>query len=291
MPLLPYVLVIISAITHGIWNFLAKQGDNKDVFIGLSKLSEVVLFLGPFLILLSSIGFGYRAWYIFVTIAACFVFLNYFFLSQAYKQIELSVAYPISRSSTLFLPILGYIFIGERIDSIGMLSITLITIAVLGFQLNSFKKEEFVTLFQKLVRPGIIFAVLAALTVASYTIWDKVAVTHIHPFLYFYSYTTLTSLFYVFFLSARFSKAQIQNEWQRKKLSIILVAVLNTFTYLLILAALSLSKATYVGALRQLSLVIGVILGWRILNESLPSPRIASVVLLIVGSGFIAFAK
>lgn len=66
MQLLPYILVIISAITHVIWNFLAKQGDNKDVFIGLSKLSETVLFLGPFLIFLFSIGLGDRAWYIFV---------------------------------------------------------------------------------------------------------------------------------------------------------------------------------------------------------------------------------
>jgi len=291
MELFPYVLVIISAITHGIWNFLAKRGDKKDIFIGLSKLSEVVVFLGPFLILLSSAGIGFDAWYVYVTIAACFVFLNYFFLAQAYKQVEFSIAYPISRSSTLFLPILGYLFVGERIDSIGLSSIILISIGVLGLQLNSFEKEEFVALFQKLVRPGIIFAILAALTLASYTIWDKVAVTHIHPFLYFYSYTALTSLIYVFFLWTRFSKAQIKNEWQRKKSSIVLVAVLNTFTYLLVLTALSFSKATYVGAMRQLSLVVGIVLGWRILNESLSIPRIISIVLLVVGSGLIAFAE
>ncbi|HFE67027.1 MAG TPA: hypothetical protein ENJ93_07165 [Chloroflexi bacterium] len=82
----------------------------------------------------------------------------------------------------------------------------------------------------------------------------------------------------------------IRNGRKIKK-SIVAVALLNTFTYLLVLVALSVSKATYVGALRQLSLVAGVFLGWRFLQESLPGPKIISVVLLITGSALIAFAR
>lgn len=291
MQFLPYILVIISAVTHSIWNFLAKQGHNKDVFIGLSKLTETAVFLIPFLILFNASGFGDNRWYFFSIIAACFVFLNYFFLTQAYKRIDLSVAYPIARSSSLFLPILGYLFIDERLDWIGWLSVALITIAVLGFQLESFTKRELAHLWQRLARPGIVFAFLAAFTVATYTIWDKIAVTRIHPFLYFYSYTAITGLFYLVLLAVNHSKAQIRAEWQLKKRSIIAVAILNTFTYLLVLIALTSSKATYVGALRQLSLVIGVLLGWRFLKEPLPFPRKLGVVLLVLGSGLIALAK
>ena len=291
MQLFPFILVIISAITHGVWNFLAKQSDNKDVFIGLSKIAETAIFLIPFLFVLFSTGIGYSSWYVFVTIAACFVFLNYYFLSQAYKRVELSVAYPISRSSTLFLPFLGYFFIGERIDGIGIVSILLITVGVFTLQLNSFSGQEFKTFFQKLARPGIVFALLAALTAASYTLWDKVAVTHIPPFLYFYSYTALTALFYLLLLGFKFSQDQIKSEWEQNRSAIILVAILNTTTYLLVLSALSLSKATYVGGVRQLSLVIGVVLGWRLLKEPLPLPKLVGVLFLIVGSTLIAFAN
>ncbi|MFT5137865.1 MAG: hypothetical protein ACI8XV_002908, partial [Arenicella sp.] len=31
------------------WNFLAKGAGNKDIFIGLSKVSEAVIFLIPFI--------------------------------------------------------------------------------------------------------------------------------------------------------------------------------------------------------------------------------------------------
>ncbi len=54
---------------------------------------------------------------------------------------------------------------------------------------------------------------------------------------------------------------------------------------------IGLSKATYVGALRQLSLVIAVFLGWRVLKEPLPAPRLISLFLLVIGSGLIAFAN
>ncbi len=291
MQLVPYLLVIVSVFTHGIWNFLAKQGQNKDVFIGLSLVSSAVMFFIPYLVLLQRVGYGTPRWPLFAIVAAVISGLNYFFLMQAYKHIELSVAYPIARASTLFLPFLAYAFIGERIDTIGIISIGLITVAVLGFQLESFSKAAFLSFFRNLMRPGILYALLTALTVAGYTLWDKVAVTDIHPFLYFYSYTSLIALVYGAWLLTKAPRADIRMEWQARKLSIVMVGFLNMFTYVIVLFALEMSKATYVGGLRQLSLVVGMFLGWKFLNEEIPFPRIVSVILLIIGSSLIVFAR
>ena len=178
----PFLLVIVSAVTHGLWNFLAKRATQKDLFIGLSKAAETLIFAGPFIFLVARNGYGERYWMLYVGVAACFVFLNYAFLAQAYRRAELSVAYPISRASTLYLPLLAFLFIGERIDAVGWLSITCITCAVLVMQLEEFSRREVRTLLAKLRRPGIVFALLAALMAASYTIWDEVAVARIHPF-------------------------------------------------------------------------------------------------------------
>lgn len=291
MSTLPFLLVLISAVTHGLWNFLAKRADDKDIFIGLSKLAEALIFLVPFAIVLAMRGYGAANWPLFVTVAAGFVFLNYFCLTQAYKQVELSIAYPISRASTLFLPLLAFIFIGERVDDVGWLSIGLITMAIFILQLPAFRWAELRQLGRKLAQPGIILALLAALMAASYTIWDKVAVSQIHPFLYFYSYTFLTSLFYAVLLRVRVAGTAVRTEWQQHKKAIIAVAVLNTFTYLLVLIALKVSKASYVGALRQVSLVVGVLLGWRFLGERMPPPKLVAVGLLLLGSALIAWAR
>ena len=290
MKTFPYFLIITSAVTHSIWNFLVKKSNNKDIFIGLSKISEAVVFIVPFVWLLFLVGIEPGSWLLFVLVASLFVFLYYLFLSQAYKHIDFSIAYPIARSSTLFLPILGFFFLGEKLDILGIFSVILVTVAVLTFQMNAYTKQEFKYLLQQLTKPGIAYALLTAFTVASYTIWDKIAVMRIHPFLYFYGYTSLTALFYLVFLIKRFSKNEIRAEWQQNKFSIVSVGILNTFTYSLVLVALGLSKATYVGTLRQLSLIFGILLGWKYLEESLPLPKIVSVCMILIASALIAFA-
>ncbi len=286
MEILPFILVFVSSFSHAYWNFLAKQAIEKDVFIGLSKIVEALLFCIPFLLILKVEGFIFKYWY-FVIIAACFVYLNYFFLSQAYKRIDLSIAYPVSRSSTLFLPVVAFIFLGETIDRIGWVSIILILVGVFFMYADNLLKQR-----KELTKnAGILFALLAAWTVACYTVWDKMAVHHIHPFVYFYSYTFLTSIFYGGILAFRFRPRQLKHEWKQKKRSIVGVAVLNTFTYLLVLVALSFSKAIYVGALRQVSLVVGVFLGWKILREHVSKMRIFGVLGIIVGSMLTLLAK
>ena len=92
MEILPFILVFVSSFSHAYWNFLAKQAIEKDVFIGLSKVVEALLFGIPFLLILNTEGFILSYWY-YVIVASVFVFLNYFFLSQAYKRIDLSIAY------------------------------------------------------------------------------------------------------------------------------------------------------------------------------------------------------
>jgi drug/metabolite transporter (DMT)-like permease len=213
-------------------------------------------------------------------IAAVFVFLNYVLLSQAYKHIELSLAYPISRSSTLFLPLVAFLLLRETIDRIGWLSIVLILSGVFLMYVDDLIRHGIIALKNS----GLVFALLAALTVACYTVWDKMAITHLHPFVYFYSYTFLTGMFYGLLLLQKPKRVKIHREWSQKKGSIIAVALLNTGTYLLVLFALSLSKAVYVGALRQFSLVFGIFLGWKVLHENISFTRVVGIIVLIAGS-------
>lgn len=287
----PYLLVFISAFTHSIWNFLVKRGNEKDIFIGLSKISEIIIFFVPFIWFFSRVGFGSSSWLLFVVVAAFLVILNYYFLSQAYKHNDFSIAYPISRSSTLFLPFLGFLFLREKLDIFGLAAVFLVTVAVLMISMNAYSKSEFKYLYKQVTRSGIVFALLAAFSAASYTIWDKIAVTNIHPFIYFYSYTALTALGYTIFIRNRFQINEIKEEWRRNKIPIVIVGILNTFTYSLVLVALSSSNTTHIGTLRQLSLVVGTILGWKLLKESLPLPKIVSVILIIIASGLLAFQR
>ncbi len=77
MEILPFILVFISSFSHAYWNFLAKEAIEKDVFIGLSKVAEALIFSIPFLLMLKIEGFELRDWY-FIIIAAFLVFFELF---------------------------------------------------------------------------------------------------------------------------------------------------------------------------------------------------------------------
>ena len=86
-------------------------------------------------------------------------------------------------------------------------------------------------------------------------------------------------------------KESVRKEWTINKFRIIGVAFFNTFSCVLMLFALNMSKVSHVGALRQLSLVFGVALGWMLLKEKLNRARIAGLILIIVGASHTDLAK
>ncbi len=276
-------------MAHGYWNFLFKQAEDKDAFLGLSKVVEPVLYLVPFLYVLSKYGLDLSAFY-FIGVGALLSITNYLLLVNTYKRLDLTLAYPISRSSTIFLPFLAYLFFSERIDTIGWLSVILVSLGVLIIPANRRNGSSLSLLPAPEERWGLVFAILAAFSVAIYTLWDRAAVSHMHPFIYMYCYNTATCLFFIPSLN-KLSKESVRKEWTINKFRISGVAFLNTFSYVLMLFALSMSKVTYVGALRQLSLVFGVALGWMFLKEKLNRARIAGLILIIVGASLTYLAK
>ncbi len=294
MDTIPFVLIIISCVTHAYWNYLLKSSLNKYVFTLMSKLAEVVIFLAPALYFLSSTQLD-SDYLILIIVASSLGLLNYIFLTKAYKSGDFSLVYPISRSSILFLPLLAYLFIEERIDSAGFIAITLILIGILLMHVKSFDSTGWKRFLEGMQNKGSIYAILAALALAGYTLWDKISVSIVHPFLYYYLYNSLIgALFGVFvlgkFLKKKISLEELKVEWRVSRLKSILAGFLNTISYMLVLIALMGSKASYVGALRLLSIVLGVFFAYKLLGESLTPTKIAGILISIVGSCLVYLA-
>lgn len=290
MDAIVFSLVLLSALLHAFWNILVKRSSEPTLYLAVCKVVESLVFLIPFLIYYAYAPYGIEAlpW---IMVAAVLVFLNYLLLTQAYQRMDMSLVYPVARSSTLFLPALAYIVFGETIDRYGVMAIILITLGVLSMQLPSLKLSECRQFISSLFQPGMLFAFGAAFTVALYTLWDKAAIQHVHPFLYFYSYTLITGAIFSVIILKRYSYVQARELWCNNKGSITVVAIANTAAYLLVLYALSHSKATYVGALRQSSLVFGLILSWHFLHETLNLPKLAGTLVIALGSVVIFFSS
>jgi drug/metabolite transporter (DMT)-like permease len=290
MDKLSFTLVLASVFTHAYWNYLIKRSGNKHIFTALSKIAEIMIFGIPAIYFLATTEFQIF-FLLLVLVASIITFLNYFFLANAYRCGDLSLVYPISRSSIIFLPVLAYFFIGEIVDTTGVAAIILILLGNFVMHLDSFDKQGVSNIISNISNKGSTYALIAAMAVAGYTLWDKISVTKMEPFLYFYLYTFVIACLYNVFVFNKFSGNEIRNEWNENKSRIVRVGFFNSLTYILVLIALTRSKATYVGGLRQLSIVVGLFFGSRLLGENLSKPKIIGILISIIGGSLIYFAK
>src|SRR5262245_19772938 len=138
MPLTAALLVVLSATTHAYWNFLLKRSGGTQLFVGLSKVGEVVMFAPFFLALVAPKVAQLDGLLSLAVVGAAFVLVNYVCLAWAYSHGDLSFVYPLARGSILlFLPFLAFVTVGERVSAVGAFALGLIVCGIVALQLPS----------------------------------------------------------------------------------------------------------------------------------------------------------
>jgi drug/metabolite transporter (DMT)-like permease len=289
----PYLLVLVAAVLHAYWNFLLKRAGGGQLFVGLSKVAEVALFAPVFAI----VGFreatahGSQLWPLAV-VGAALTLTNYVLLAKAYEHADLSFVYPVSRGAVLiFVPVLGFIVFGERLNARGYIAVGAILLGIVVMQLRRRNPLAKAIGAESVSGIAIVLSVLAAAAAAGYTIWDKRAVRMFSPFTYFYTYTTLVGAAYGTYLVRAYGAAAIREEWQRNARSIVQVGAFNTITYVLVLFALRDGVSSYVVAVRQLSVAFGALLGWWLLAERIDTPKRVGIALILAGTMLVALTR
>jgi uncharacterized membrane protein len=290
-----YLLVLLSAATHAYWNLLLKRSGGSQLFVALSKVVEAAL-LGVLLAfwaqpLRSSAADPWPVW-VWPLVGGSLVLANYVLLAAAYRRGDLSFVYPVSRGAVLvFLPPLALASLGERLDGTGWLAIVSIVAGIFFVQLRSVDGGALIDWLRAFRSPATVFAIAAAWVAAGYTVWDKLAVQRFPAFTYFATYSVIVGIAYAAAMPFLWPAEAVSREWRRHRAPIVQVAVLNSTSYLLALAALRTGKASYVIALRQLSIVVGALLGAWLLKEVIPTPRRIGIALVVLGCLLLSLAR
>ena len=280
-------LILLSAVFHASWNAISKRSSDKIIFFWLCGIAASVCLL-PFMI-----GFWQPislAGWALIALSSVFEAVYLLCLSIAYEAGDLSFAYPLSRGSVpLFVLVLATLLIGERVAALGLLGIGLSVLGIYVLHLKSFVRRALLAPFAALKGRATQFALLAGICTAIYSTIDKRGVTYANPVLYttliFWGYSALLA---PFMLRKRIAVVQ---EWRIGKWRIIAVGVLSTITYLLVTYVLRTSPASYVSALRGISIVFGAILGAAFLNERLTPMKTLGAVVIFAGMICIGLAK
>jgi drug/metabolite transporter (DMT)-like permease len=286
---LAFSLIVISAVMHAIWNLLVKRSRHKTVFIWWMFVASFVIFTAmlpfvsdPFQVpgteTIEMIGIG----------AVCYV-LYHLLNGRAYRGGDLSVVYPLSQSSMIYVPIWGVALLGERFSIQGVGGILLVIFGTFMVQMQEVTFAELARPFRDLSSPSVRAALLAGFIYSIGSIAEKTGVRHYSP-LYFTYFLVLSMLLLMSFnLSRPRYRSQIAEELRENWRPILCSGPVVMTSFLSFRYGLNLSPVGYAVPVRQVSIMIGVVIGILFLRESFGKIRLASAVLIVAGAVLIRF--
>lgn len=289
-------LVLFSVFMHAGWNVLGKRNAPSLAFFALAygvggALLLPLVWLGPSLAALPGAFWGWLA------LSGLCQMLYMGGLAWAYARGDVSVLYPIARALPVVLvPLVSIMLLGSRAldvwDGMGM---ALVVVGALCLPLSHPEARRLSTY----LTPAMGFALLAAAGTVGYSLIDKQALALMQiaghssltagaVFMVLQAVMTLTwAIPLLALLPAERRRLPVIR--QQGLTMLVVTGLMMTCTYGLVLIAMALTnEVSYVVALRQLSIPVGVLMGVLWLKE--PASRAKAMGTLIMLSGLLLVA-
>jgi drug/metabolite transporter (DMT)-like permease len=276
---LALALILAAAVIHASWNFLAKRAAGDPTFTWLFAVLSAI-FYAPLAAVVVFITDAPVGWVAFGFMAgSALLHTGYFLLlNQGYHTGDLSLVYPLARGTgPLLSSIAAILFLGERPSGVGLLGALLIIVGVVALTSNP------ESLRRAGARIAIQYALVTGAFIAAYTIWDKQAVSRfaVSPVLLDWGTNAGRALLLTPLALRRWDKACI--EWQTHRREAVGVALLTPLSYILVLTALTFTPVTYVAPAREISILIGTVMGTRWLAEGDAARRLTGAAAMMIG--------
>ncbi len=289
MSLLAFSLIVISAVMHALWNLLVKRSRHKSAFIWWMFVASGTLFT-------LSLPLAPEPFYrpeaktmVMITVGAlCFV-LYHLFNGRAYRGGDLSIIYPLSQTSMIWVPLWGTLLLGERLSLTGIGGILLVLLGVYAMQLRRLSLTELFRPFQDLGNPSVRAALMAGFIYSIGSIAEKSGVRNYSPFYFTYLLVLIMLLLMTVNICRPRYRRQIGEELRGKWRLILMSGPIMMASFLTFRYGLNLSPVSYAVPVRQISVMVGVLIGILFLRESFGRIRLFSALLIFLGAIVIRF--
>ena len=284
MSTLAFTLIVISAVMHALWNLLVKQSHHKTVFIWWMFVASGTLYTLTLPLVPEPFRWpNLQTWLLIAAGAVCFV-LYHLFNGRAYRGGDLSIIYPLSQTSMIYVPIWGMSLLGERLSLTGICGILLVILGTYSAQLQRLSLRELIRPFLNLGNPSVRFALLAGFIYSWGSVAEKIGVRQYSPLLFTYFLViAMLLLMTVNLLHPKYRPlilAELKEHWGLILLSgPIIMASFLTFRY-----GLNLSPVSYAVPVRQVSILVGVLIGILFLRESCGRYRLLGAMTILGGA-------
>ncbi len=211
--------------------------------------------------------------------------LAYFLsLQTGYRVGDLSLVYPLARGTGPLLSTLAAIVLFKEHPTPLALAGAITIVA--GVFLMTFGRRAPGNEVRTRLAVG--YGLLTGVIIAVYTLWDKhaVSVLAIPPILYNWGNDVGRTILLAPVALRNWEKVKM--EWQKNRFEILGIALLSPLSYILVLTALKFTPVSYVAPAREVSILVGAILGVKFLAEGDVKRRLIAASGMVLGVVFLA---
>src|ERR1700751_5995752 len=271
-------LVIVAAFIHASWNILLKRVRGGLSFLWFVDILQGFVFAPwiAWVIWSEKPTLGFTEWF-FIVGSAVIHIAYYFFLQRGYRLGYISLVYPIARGSGPMLSsMVAILFLGERPGVLGILGIMAIGVGIF-FLAGGIRNPH------PDIRAAIRAGLLTGMSIATYTVWDKYAVSviYVSPILLDLLANPLQALLLTPLVWNR--RADISTYWKQSRPELFGVTILNPISYILILLAMTVAPVSQIAPVREVSTLIGAVIGGRLFAEQHLRSRLAAASIIVLG--------
>jgi drug/metabolite transporter (DMT)-like permease len=283
-------LVLASALLHAWWSFAIK-GSRDPLAFNLLQL------VAPFAILLALAPFVVWSevpapvWGLLVG-TSFFHGLYFYWMTRAFEHGDLTLVYPIARSTPAFIPLAAAPLLGEQISPGAGLGIAIVVAGIWLVGAGGGVSRS------ALLSPAARYAFLTLAAGVGYSLVDKASMARLgaapwsSPVPRAYLYAVLLGIAGTFVFAPlawlRQRKGLLQRLRQGQLARASFASVVSYLGYALVLAAMQTAPVSYVVAGRQTSVLFALVMGMLWLGERPGRPRIWGAVATVAGVALIA---
>ena len=279
------LLVLASALLHAIWSAAIKGSGNPLAF----NLLQEALAVTAALLLLPLVELDEIPAAVWKLTAATGIAhgLYFYFMSRAYQEADLSLVYPIIRSTPAFLPLIAVPLLGESVSPWGALGIAILVAGI--WLIHADRSLELRTLRSR----GIRFAYLTLAATIAYSLLDKQAMVHLsgaawtsllpRTVVFYFMLSVANTVVFVPLALRRVSWATLRQAGRRDGARAVAALAGSLLSYSLILEAFQTAPASSVVAVRQVSVLFALLFAVVWLREGPDRHRIIGATATVAG--------
>jgi drug/metabolite transporter (DMT)-like permease len=279
------LLLLVSACLHVVTHVSLKRSGERAAFVWWMLIWAGVIF-SPIVILgwetIPPVGLAV------MLASSVFEALYFISIAEAYRGGDLSVVYPLARGTgPLLLVVWSLALLREQLSVGGVFGVGMIALGL--YSVNLPRLGAWREPLRALRSPGPRWAVFAGACISAYTAIDKVGIGIVEPLLYTYLALWFSLVWLTPWTLWKIGWGEMLQELRASRWTTILAGFTTLAAYALVLLVMWLgTPASYAGAVREVSVVIGAAFGVLVLKESGSAMRVLAAGLVAAGVAAVA---